>query len=99
MRPVVARINELEPSMTALSDEQLRAKTDELRLRRERGESLDDLLPEAFAACRESGRRFLNMRHFDVQLMGGMVLHEGSIAYRGYQQFVLIIGVFMSARS
>ena len=80
MRPVVARINELEPSMTALSDDQLRAKTDELRLRRERGESLDDLLPEAFAACRESGRRFLNMRHFDVQLMGGMVLHEGSIA-------------------
>ena len=80
MRPVVARINELEPSMTALSDEQLQAKTDEFRLRREQGESLDDLLPEAFAACRESGRRFLNMRHFDVQLMGGMVLHEGSIA-------------------
>ncbi|MGP0068308.1 MAG: preprotein translocase subunit SecA [Isosphaeraceae bacterium] len=80
MRPVVARINELEPSMTALTDEQLRAKTDEFRLRRERGESLDDLLEEAFAACRESGRRFLNMRHFDVQLMGGMVLHEGSIA-------------------
>jgi preprotein translocase subunit SecA len=80
MRPVVARINELEPGMTALSDDQLRDKTAELRLRRERGESLDDLLPEAFAACRESGRRFLNMRHFDVQLMGGMVLHEGSIA-------------------
>ena len=80
MRPVVARINDLEPSMTALTGDQLRAKTDELRQRRESGESLDDLLPEAFAACRESGRRFLNMRHFDVQLMGGMVLHEGSIA-------------------
>ncbi len=80
MRPVVAQINELEPSMTALSDEQLRAKTEEFRQRHARGESLDDLLPEAFAACRESGRRFLNMRHFDVQLMGGMVLHGGSIA-------------------
>ena len=80
MRPIVAQINELEPSMTALSDDELRAKTDEFRQRRARGESLDDLLPEAFAACRESGRRFLNMRHFDVQLMGGMVLHGGNIA-------------------
>jgi preprotein translocase subunit SecA len=80
MRPMVAQINELEPSMTALSEEELRAKTDELRQRRSRGESLDDLLPEAFAACREAGRRYLNMRHFDVQLMGGMVLHGGSIA-------------------
>ena len=80
MRPLVAQINELEPSMTALSEDELRAKTDELRERRSRGESLDDLLPEAFAACRESGRRYLNMRHFDVQLMGGMVLHGGSIA-------------------
>ena len=80
MRPMVAQINDLEPSMTALSEEELRAKTDELRQRRSRGESLDDLLPEAFAACRESGRRYLNMRHFDVQLMGGMVLHGGSIA-------------------
>jgi preprotein translocase subunit SecA len=80
MRPMVARINELEPSMTALSEEQLRARTDELRRRRAGGESLDELLVEAFAACRESGRRYLNMRHFDVQLMGGMVLHGGSIA-------------------
>jgi preprotein translocase subunit SecA len=80
MRPVVARINELEPSMQALSDDQLKAKTEEFRARRQAGESLDDLLPEAFAACREAGRRFLNMRHFDVQLMGGMVLHSGDIA-------------------
>jgi preprotein translocase subunit SecA len=80
MRPVVAQINELEPSMMALSDEELRAKTQELRQRRAQGEALDDLLPEAFAACRESGRRYLNMRHFDVQLMGGIVLHGGNIA-------------------
>ena len=80
MRPVVARINELEPAMQALSDEELRAKTDEFRRRRAAGETLDELLPEAFAACRESGWRFLKMRHFDVQLMGGMVLHGGNIA-------------------
>ncbi len=80
MRPIVAQINELEPSMMALSEDELRAKTDELRQRRARGESFEDLLPEAFAACRESGRRYLNMRHFDVQLMGGMVLHGGNIA-------------------
>src|SRR5262245_41385194 len=79
MRPVVAQINELEPSMAALSEEALRAKTQEFRERRARGESLEELLPEAFAACRESGRRYLNMRHFDVQLMGGLVLHGGSI--------------------
>ncbi len=80
MRPLVATINELEPQMQALSDEQLKEKTAEFRRRRAEGETLDDLLPEAFAACRESGRRFLNMRHFDVQLMGGMVLHGGDIA-------------------
>ncbi len=80
MRPIVARINEFEPSMTVLTDEELRGKTAEFRRRRAQGELLDQLLPEAFAACRESGRRFLNMRHFDVQLMGGMVLHGGNIA-------------------
>jgi preprotein translocase subunit SecA len=80
MRSQVAQINELEPSMTALSDDELRAKTDELRRRRAAGETLDELLPEAFAAAREAGRRFLNMRHFDVQLMGGIVLHGGNIA-------------------
>jgi preprotein translocase subunit SecA len=80
MRALVAQINELEPGMTALSADELRAKTDEFRARRVAGESLDDLLPEAFAAARESGRRYLNMRHFDVQLMGGFVLHGGNIA-------------------
>jgi preprotein translocase subunit SecA len=80
MRSSVAQINELEPSMRALSDDELRAKTIEFRERRAKGESLEDLLPEAFAAARESGRRFLNMRHFDVQLMGGVVLHGGDIA-------------------
>jgi preprotein translocase subunit SecA len=80
MRPIVARINELEPAMEALSDEELRGKTPEFRQRLSRGETLDDLLPEAFAACREAGRRYLKMRHYDVQLMGAMVLHGGNIA-------------------
>src|SRR5512141_1894717 len=78
--PVVARINELEPQTKALTDEALRAKTTEFRERVLRGETLDDLLPEAFAVVREAGLRTLNMRHFDVQLKGGMVLHHGQIA-------------------
>lgn len=80
MRPIVAQINELEPAMMALADAQLRAKTIDLRERLAQGATLDELLPEAFAACRESGRRYLKMRHYDVQLMGGMVLHGGNIA-------------------
>jgi preprotein translocase subunit SecA len=80
MRSTVNQINDLEPAMEALSDEQLRGKTEEFRHRLAGGETLDDLLPEAFAACREAGRRFLKMRHYDVQLMGGMVLHGGNIA-------------------
>lgn len=80
MRPVVARINELEPEMKELSEEQLRAKTAWFRQRLQEGETLEDLLPEAFAAVREAARRTLNMRHFDVQLMGGIVLHQGRIA-------------------
>lgn len=80
MRPVVARIGELEAGLKSLSDEQLRAKTAEFKERVSRGESLDALLPESFAVVREAGRRVVNMRHFDVQLMGGMVLHEGKIA-------------------
>jgi preprotein translocase subunit SecA len=80
MRPLVARINELEPASMALTDEQLKGKTVELRARLAQGETLDDLLPEAFAYCREAGRRFLKMRHYDVQLMGGMVLHGGNIS-------------------
>jgi preprotein translocase subunit SecA len=80
LRPVVAEINALEPSVQSLTDDQLRAKTTEFRGRLEQGASLDDLLPEAFAVVREAGRRVLNMRHFDVQLIGGMVLHKGRIA-------------------
>src|SRR5215510_8945351 len=80
MRPIVAEINALEPSMQALSDADLRAKTEEFRQRLADGAELDDLLPEAFAACREAARRTVQMRHFDVQLMGGMVLHQGTIA-------------------
>ncbi len=76
----VKRINAFEPALQALSDEQLRAKTDEFRQRHANGESLDDLLPEAFAVVREAGRRVLGMRHFDVQMIGGMVLHYGKIA-------------------
>src|SRR5687767_13728444 len=80
LSPVVAEINALEPATQALSDEQLRLKTTEFRDRLAKGETLDDLLPEAFAVVREAGRRTLNMRHFDVQLIGGMVLHRGKIA-------------------
>lgn len=76
----VEYINSLEPQFTALSDEQLKAKTVEFRERLEKGETLDDLLPEAFATVREASKRTLGMRHFDVQLVGGMALHEGRIA-------------------
>src|SRR4051812_583766 len=79
LRPTVATINALEPQIQALSDEQLREKTTEFRRRVAEGTSLDDLLPEAFAVVREAGRRVLNMRHFDVQLIGGMVLHNGAM--------------------
>ena len=80
MMPVVAQINALEPAMQALDDAGLRAKTDELRKRVADGAGVDDVLPEAFAVCREAARRTLRMRHFDVQLIGGMVLHHGTIA-------------------
>src|ERR1700716_579697 len=80
LRPIVAQVNALEPGTTALSDEQLRAKTAEFKQRVAKGESLDELLPEAFAVVREAGRRVLNMRHFDVQLIGGLALHRGMIA-------------------
>jgi preprotein translocase subunit SecA len=78
--PVVERINAMEPEMVKLSDDQLRNKTIEFKARLERGEQLDNILPEAFAVCREAGKRVHNMRHFDVQLIGGMVLHQGKIA-------------------
>ena len=76
----VDKINALEPSVKALSDEELSHKTVEFRERLEAGESLDDLLPEAFAAVREASARTTGMRHFDVQLIGGMALHDGQIA-------------------
>nr|MDJ0870233.1 preprotein translocase subunit SecA [Gammaproteobacteria bacterium] len=76
----VRDINALEESLTSLTDEALRAKTEEFRSRLEQGATLDSVLPEAFATVREAGRRVLQMRHFDVQLIGGMVLHEGKIA-------------------
>ncbi len=80
MSKVVVQINALEPQMQALSDDALRAKTTEFRERYAKGETLDQLLPEAFATVREAGRRVMNMRHFDVQLIGGMTLHSGKIA-------------------
>lgn len=78
--PLVHKINSLEPSITGLSDLELRKKTDEFKERLLKGETLYDILPEAFAVVREAARRTLNMRHFDVQLLGGIVLHEGKIA-------------------
>ena len=82
-RKAVQQINALEPSFEKLDDLQLRAKTDELRARLAQGQTLDDVLPEAFAVVREAGKRTLKMRHFDVQLVGGMVLHQGKIAEMG----------------
>ena len=84
-RKTVNKINALEPDFEALDDEQLAAKTQEFRDRLQsesnpQGETIDQLLPEAFAAVREASRRVLGMRHFDVQLIGGMVLHSGKIA-------------------
>ena len=80
LAPRVVEIGALEPEVQALSEEQLRDKTQEFRKRVADGESLDDLLVEAFAVVREAGKRVLNMRHFDVQLIGGMILHTGKIA-------------------
>lgn len=75
-----AQIGELEPRYVEMTDDELRGQTDVLRKRLRDGETLDDILPEAFAVCREGGKRFLGMRHYDVQLIGGMVLHSGGIA-------------------
>ena len=80
MRKAVAKINALEPSIQALSDDELRQKTTEFKERHQAGESLDKLLPEAFAVCREASLRVNGMRHYDVQLIGGITLHEGKIA-------------------
>jgi len=80
LRKIVAQINELEPSIEPLSDEELQGKTGEFRERIAGGESLDDLLPEAFAVCREAAKRVLGERHYDVQLIGAIALHRGMIA-------------------
>jgi len=78
--PIVDKINAMEPQMAALSDDELRGRTVEFRERYARGETLESILPEAFAVCREAGKRVLGMRHFDVQLIGGMVLNSGKIS-------------------
>jgi preprotein translocase subunit SecA len=80
LKPEIEKINSLEPRFQGLSAEDLKAKTDEFKERLDNGETLDDILPEAFAAVREASRRTIGLRHFDVQLMGGMVLHQGKIA-------------------
>ena len=80
LQPMVAQINDREPAVRTLSDNDLRQRTTALRQRADQGESLDDLLVDAFAVVREAGRRILDMRHFDVQLVGGIVLHRGTIA-------------------
>ena len=80
IKPIVDKILSLEEEYAALSDADLKAKTPEFKERLAKGETLDDILPEAFAACREASWRVLEMRHFPVQLMGGIVLHQGRIA-------------------
>ena len=81
--PIVDKIDSLRPSMQALSDEELRGKTREYKKRLEEGETLDDLLPEAFATVREAAKRVLNMEHYRVQLIGGIILHQGRIVEAG----------------
>ena len=78
--PIVEKINNIEPNIKKLTDEQLKAKTSEFKERLQKGETLDDILPEAFAVVREASKRVLGMRHFDVQLIGGIILHQGRIA-------------------
>ncbi|TCB49777.1 preprotein translocase subunit SecA [Acinetobacter sp. ANC 4779] len=80
MRKIVDKINALEPTISALSDADLSAKTEEFKQRYNNGDGLDKLLPEAFAVCREAAKRIMGMRHYDVQLIGGITLHEGKIA-------------------
>ena len=80
LQPIIDRINGLEPEMQACSDEQLKAKSAQFKERLKSGETTDQILPEAFAVCREASKRVLGMRHYDVQLIGGLILHRGSIA-------------------
>ena len=102
MLKTVQVVNSLEEQMVALTDEQLRAKTEEFKARIAKGETLDQLLPEAFAVCREAGKRVMGMRHFDVQLIGGMTLHEGKIAEMRTGEgktLVATLGVYLNALS
>ena len=78
--PIVKKVNSLEESIEKLSDKELREKTEEFKGRLKKGETLDDILPEAFAVVREASKRVLGLRHYDVQLIGGVVLHQGRIA-------------------
>src|SRR6266536_3387436 len=80
LEPLVIEVNDLEPKVKSLSDADLAGQTKKFRERLAQGEKLDDLLPEAFAAVREAARRTIGQRHFDVQLLGGMILHQGKIA-------------------
>ncbi|MBX9644722.1 MAG: preprotein translocase subunit SecA, partial [Novosphingobium sp.] len=80
LQKIVNQINAYEPTLEALSDEELKAQTDKFRRQLEEGKTLDDILPEAFATVREASKRTLGMRHFDVQMIGGIVLHRGEIA-------------------
>ena len=80
VEPIVKKIESYRPQMLELSDEELAAKTPEFKARLKNGETLDDLLPEAYAVCREAARRVLGMEHFHVQLVGGVILHQGRIA-------------------
>jgi preprotein translocase subunit SecA len=92
IRPIVEQINALEPVISQLSTEGLRAKTDEFKKRLVDGQTLDDILPEAFAVVRETSKRITGMRHFDVQLIGGVVLHRGSIAEMGTGEGKTLVG-------
>ena len=80
VKPIVDKINSLEEEMSKLSDSELRSKTDYFKEQLKQGKTLDDILPEAFAVVREASKRVLGMRHFDVQLIGGIILHQGRIA-------------------
>ncbi|MEK7275620.1 MAG: preprotein translocase subunit SecA, partial [Candidatus Desantisbacteria bacterium] len=80
LQPIAEEVNSFEPQISVLSDEELRMKTNEFKKRLANGETLEDILTEAFAVVREAGKRSVNMRHFDVQIMGGIALHEGNIA-------------------
>src|SRR5438876_8435610 len=80
IEPIIQKINSLEPQTSSLSNDQLTDKTSEFKQRLSHGETIEDILPEAFAVVREAGKRILNMRHFDVQLIGGYALHQGRIS-------------------